>query len=278
MSAGTAIGMVSESLREMLVGEMTLAPPVNITILSPDEAGSEPRVNLFLYKVDENPFLKNLDWQVRPGNPNKLVPPPLSLKLSYILTAYAPSDPLTGNATSHEMLGEAMRVLYENPVVPPNYLVTGLEDAQEEIRIIHTPLDVEETSRIWSTFTAPYRTSSLYEISVVQIDMLPESERPMPARVRTVGVPDVQAPFRPPIVTAMTPGSGAAGTQVTFAGQHLEGWRADVRVTGVAVLADFALTGNSFTATIPATLDPGFHQVRVDISGLFRRVFFFEVT
>jgi hypothetical protein len=278
MSAGTAIGMVSESLRDMLVGEMTLTPPVTITILSPDESGSEPRVNLFLYKVDENPFLKNLDWQVRPGNPNRLVPPPLSLNLSYVLTAYAPSDPLTGNVTSHEMLGEAMRVFYENPVVPPDYLATGLEDAQEEIRIVHAPLNVEEMSRIWSTFTEPYRTSSLYEVSVVQIDMLPVSEQPMPKRVRTIGVPDVQAPFQPPIVTTLTPTSGPAGTVVTFQGQHLDGWRADVRVTGIAVLDDFALTGDSFTATIPASLDPGFHQVRIDISGLFRRVFFFEVT
>jgi len=278
MSAGTAIGMVSESLRDMLVGEMTLAPPVNITILSPDEPGSDRRVNLFLYKVDENAFLRNLDWQVRPGKPNRLVPPPLSLNLSYILTAYAPSDPLTGNVTSHELLGEAMRVFYENPVVPASYLVNGLDTALEEIRIVHTPLDMEQTSRVWSTFTQPYRTSSLYEVSVVQIDMLADSEQPLPNRVRTVGVPDVRAPFKPPIVTTLSPTSGPAGTPVTFEGAHLQGWRAGVRVTGTAVLDDFALTGNSFTATTPAGLDPGFHQVRVDISGLFRRVFFFEVT
>ena len=206
--------MVSESLRDLLVGEMTLTPPVNITILSPDESGSEPRVNLFLYKVDENPFLKNLDWQVRPGNPNKLVPPPLSLKLSYIVTAYAPSDPLKETPRPTKCLVRRCACSTRTPSSRPTILVTGLDDAQEEIRIIHTPLDVEETSRIWSTLPAVPR-SSLYEISVVQIDMLPESERPMPARVRTIGVPDVQAPFRPPIVTAMTPASGAAGVQVS---------------------------------------------------------------
>jgi hypothetical protein len=270
--------MVSESLRDMLVGEMTLAPAVTITVLSPDEPGSDRRVNLFLYKIDENPFLKNLDWQVRPGKANRLVPPPLSLNLSYLMTAYAPSDPLTGNVTSHELLGEAMRVFYENPIVPPTYLVTGLDDAQEQIRVVHTPLDVEEMSRVWSTFTQPYRTSSLYQVSVVQIDMLSESEQPIPKRVRTVGVPDIRAPFQPPVVTTLTPTSGPAGTTVTFQGEHLEGWRANVRVTGTVALHDFALTGDSFTATMPATLDAGFHEVRIDISHLFRRVFFFEVT
>jgi hypothetical protein len=278
MSAATAIGMVSESLREMLVGEMTLAPAVNVTILSPDEPGGDRRVNLFLYKIMENPFLRNLDWEVKPGSPNQLVPPPLSLNLSYLVTAYAPNDAQTGNATAHEILGEAMRVFYENPIVPDDYLVAGLDDAREHVRVVQNTLDLEELSRVWSTFTQPFRLSVLYEVSVVQIDMLSDRERAMANRVRTIGVPDVQAPFHPPTVETMTPISGPAGTVVTFQGQHLTGWRAYLRVTGITVLNGAELTGDSFTATIPATLTPGFHELRVDVSGLFRRVFFFEVT
>jgi hypothetical protein len=278
MSAGTAIGMVSESLRDMLAGEMALTPPVNITILGPDEPAGDRRINLFLYKVAENPFLKNQDWQVRPGSPGRLAPPPLSLNLSYLLTAYAPNDALAGNATSHAMLGEAMRVLHENPVVPHDYLVTGLEAAREEIRIMSAPLDLEDMSRIWSTFSQPYRTSSPYVVSVVQLDALPESERDLPQRVRTVGVPDVLAPFAPPVVTTMTPTTAPAGTPVTFTGEHLAGWRADVRVTGGVVVQGLELTGDSFTATIPTAAEPGFHPVKVAISGLFRRMFFVEVT
>src|SRR5262245_6980972 len=64
MSASTAIGMVSESLRNLLVGEMHLTPPVEVTILAPDETGGDRRINLFLYKIHESATLKNLDWQV----------------------------------------------------------------------------------------------------------------------------------------------------------------------------------------------------------------------
>jgi hypothetical protein len=278
MSAGTAIGMVSESLQDMLMAEMTVTPPVTITILGPDEPAGDRRVNLLLYKVTENPFLKNLDWQVRPGTADRLVPPPLSLNLSYLLTAYAPNDPHTGNATAHELLGEAMRVFYENPVVPDEFLVTGLRGALEELRIVQVPPDLEEVSRIWSTFTRPYRTSVCYEVSVVQLDMLRESGQALPRRVRRIGVPDPGAPFHPPTVTAMTPASGPPGTVVRFSGERLAGWQADVRVTGRSLLRDFELTGDSFTAALPADLEPGFHQVRVDVSGLFRRVFLLEVT
>src|SRR5262249_51233216 len=121
MSASTAIGMVSASLRNLLVGEMHLSPAPDVTVLAPDEPGSNRRVNLFLYKLVENPYLKNQDFTVAPGTPNRLIPPPLSLSLFYLLTPYAPNDPLTGNATAHQILGEAMRAFYQTPPLPPTH-------------------------------------------------------------------------------------------------------------------------------------------------------------
>jgi hypothetical protein len=278
MSASTAIGMVSASLRNLLVGEMRLSSPVNVTILAPDEQGGNRRVNLFLYKVEENQFLKNQDWTLKPGNLSQLVPPPLSLNLFYLLTSYAPNDSQTGNAAAHEILGEAMRVFYENPVIPQNYLDTGLKDAREQLRITNNTLDPEELSRLWSTFGQPFRLSVLYQVSTVQLDMLPQKQRPLPQRVRRIGVPGVQAPYKPPVVLDMSPVSGTAGTSLTFTGQNLAGWRASVTGGGQVILQDQTLTGDTFAATIPLGFQPGFYDLRVDISRLFRRVFLFEVT
>lgn len=188
MSASTAIGMVSESLRNLLVEEMRLKPDVDVTILAPDESAKARRINLFLYKVQENPTLKNMDWQVKPDDPTQLVPPPLSLNLFYLLTPYAQNDPQTGNATAHEIMGEAMRVFYENPVVPQDYLVTGLKDAGEQICIMLNAPDVEELSQLWNTFSQPFRLSVPYEVSVVQLDALPESARPIPTQVQGLDV------------------------------------------------------------------------------------------
>src|SRR3712207_8072530 len=52
-------------------------------------------------------------------------------------------------------------------------------------------------SHVWSTFSQPFRLSVLYEVSVVQLEQGADRTRTLPARVRTVGVPDVRAPFRP---------------------------------------------------------------------------------
>lgn len=68
MSDSSAIGMVSESLRNLLIGEMRLNLQTQVTILAPDETGGTQRINLFLYQVQENPAFKNMDWQVKPGS------------------------------------------------------------------------------------------------------------------------------------------------------------------------------------------------------------------
>ena len=267
MSASTAIGMVSASLRNLLVGEMRLSPAVDVTVLAPDETAGARRINLFLYKITENSFLKNQDWTVRPGAPARLVDAPLSLDLFYLLTPYAQNDPVTGNASAHQILGEAMRVFFENPVVPPGHLEPGLTGAREQLQIASYALDPEELSRLWSTFSRPFRLSVLYQVSAVQLE-----------RVRRIGVPGVRAPYQPPTVTGMSPASGAPGATLTFTGEYLAGWRADVAVGDRHVLAGATLDGDSFAATLPDGLAPGFYDVRVDVSALCRRTFVVEVT
>jgi hypothetical protein len=278
MSASTAIGMVSASLRNLLVGEMKLTPVVPVTVLAPDDKGDARRVNLFLYKITENAFLKNQDWAQQPGDSSRIVDAPLSLNLFYLLTPYAQNHPVSGNSTAQEILGDAMRVFYENPTVPPVHLDPGLLTAREQLQIASHALDPEELSRLWSTFSQPFRLSVVYQVSTVQLDRLAEHSHPMPQRVRRVGVPDVRAPYRPPAVTGLTPAAAAAGATLTFTGEYLAGWRADVTVGDRAVLTGTPLTGDTFTAALPADLPAGFYDVRVDISALFRRAFVLEVT
>ncbi len=278
MSGATAIGMVSESLRNLLDGEMTLTPKPGVTILAPDEAGTEPRINLFLYKIQENPVLKNMDWQVKPGSPGQLVPPPLSLNLFYLMTAYKQNDSQTGNALAHEILGDAMRVFYENPIVPGTYLPDGLVSAGEQVKIMLNTLDMEELSKVWATFTKAFRLSVLYEVSVVQLDMLPAGERTMAERVRTIGVPGVEAPYVPPILNLINPDNGAAGSVVRVRGENFTGKKAYIYVGGRKIEDEPDITEDDrFEFTLPDDLSTGFHEIRVDISHLCRRTFFYEV-
>ncbi|MCG2622430.1 DUF4255 domain-containing protein [Arthrobacter sp. I2-34] len=274
MSVSTAIGMVSTSLRNLLRGEMRLTPEVDVTVLAPDETGSSRRVNLFLYRIEENEYLANQDALAGPGN--RLVPPPLSLSLFYLMTVYAPNDAAGGNVTAHEIMGEAMRVFRQHSPVPRGHLDPGLAGAREELRIVCRKLDAEELSRIWATFSQPFRLSVLYQVATVQLDAVPPAPLPVPARVRAVGVPTVRQPAAPPAILDMSPAHGPGGSSVSFTGVNLAGWRVAASIGGRTLL-DAAAEGNTVAAVVPADLGPGVYEVRVEIPAAFRRTFLFEV-
>jgi Pvc16 N-terminal domain len=274
MSTSTAIGAVSKSLKTLLETEMQFGKTV--TLLAPDESSSSHlRINLFLYKVQENPFLRNMNWQLKPGTADTLVPPPVSLNLFYLMTAYAPNDPSSGNSTAHELLGEAIRVFYEQAIVSNDYLESELDNAREQIKIIPSHLDLNELSQIWSTFSGPFRLSVPYEVSVVQLEQ--STTQPLSKRVKQIGNLTIQAPFQVPQITNLSPRQGASGSQLTISGEHFSGWFAYVSLDGESLLEQQPLAADSFTFNLPAEVVLGFHQLQVDISHLVRTTFWVEV-
>ncbi|MFI7690062.1 DUF4255 domain-containing protein [Nonomuraea sp. NPDC049655] len=269
MSDSTAIGMVSASLRKLLLEEFRLCPAPKVTILAPDEQGPDRRLNLFLYKLVENPFLKNQDWTAHEGG---IVPPPLSLSLFYMLTAYAPNDDQLGNVTAQQLLGEAMRIFSQHAAIPARYLESGLHAARERLNIVSDDSGLEELTNLWSAFSQPFRLSVPYRVSTLQIDQSPGDPHPVPKRVRRIGVPEPRVSFKPPVVTEMT----GSGTELSFAGTHLTGWQVSIWLGGIPLVAGRPLTGDTFTSPLPPGLAPGLYEVRVEISGMFRRTFLYE--
>jgi hypothetical protein len=267
------IGRVSETLRKLLEAQMS--PATKVTLLSPgDPSPITARVNLFLYRVARNSHLGNLDLAPKPGTPNQLVFPPLALNLFYLLTIFSPLDPQTGLADSHGIMGEAMRVLYENPIVPANFLVGGLKPGQIKITLV--PADIEELNKIWMALSKEYRLSAVYEVSYVDIPA--KAEMPLPTRVKRPAV-SANATSRFPFVGSVQPLSGPVGTVLTFGGRNLENWKVTVRIGEKFAAENMAISGDeSFTSGIPAGLSPGVHEVLVDVAGISRFQSTVEVT
>jgi len=80
------------------------------------------------------------------------------------------------------------------------------------------------------------------------------------------------------VVDTMGPASGPAASVITFHGKNLIGWNAYVTMMGRTISDGTSLGDDTFQITVPGDLPPGFHEIRVDISHLFRRTFYFEVT
>jgi hypothetical protein len=172
------IGLVSESLKSLLEAEMS--PTAKVTLLSPvDTSSQQKRINLFLYRVAPNPHLNNRGFQPKAGAPDRIVAPPLSLNLFYLMTPYAQLDSETGQADAHGLMAEAMRVLHENAVVPQQYLENGL--TQGQVRVTLHASDTEELSKLWTALEENIRLSAVYEVAYV--DVPSRQEGPVPRQV-----------------------------------------------------------------------------------------------
>jgi len=188
MSDFRAIGAVSNSIRDLLEAEM-VNKPINVTVAAPDVditiVDTTRRINLFLYKVDENGSLKNMDVPGR-GHPAAFGRPPLALDLHYLLTAYGLSD--EEQIGSQELLADAMRVLHDFPIILSPHLDVALKNEIEHVKLYLEPLSLEELSKIWSAVTKPMRLSVSYMVTVVQIENLVPRKFARPVGEPPVGV------------------------------------------------------------------------------------------
>ena len=147
--------------------------PVPVTIAPPDvtvDGTSGRSLNLFLFQVTENGQLKNEDLGDA-GHPADYGYPPLCLDLHYLLTPHGATD--TGpdaDLQAQLILGDAMRVLHENPVMVDG-LDPSLTGAAVRLKLILQRASIEELSKIWTSLPdAAYRRSVVYKLSLVQIE------------------------------------------------------------------------------------------------------------
>jgi hypothetical protein len=195
MSSYQVIGAVDLTLRDLLWSEMqfdsvitgilsnesqiTLEPPAK---LLKDTEVDTNALSLFLYKVNENPELKNRCLQVIDSHTQMY--PPLALNLYYLLT------PLTNSADNdHTLLGKALQIFYRHSIVKGSILKGLLAGTDLQLCIILNPVSLDELSNLWSAFLRPYRLSVSYEVKIVFIDSDRETtgERVLEKRIN-VGV------------------------------------------------------------------------------------------
>ncbi len=181
MSDYTAIADVSYTLIDLLRNKMEgLIDPDSIVVVSPGEieANDNVRLSLFLFQIIENVHMKNQEMQII--NPTKLKYPPLIMDLSYMLTSYPSSgiqDKTERTKEEHSILGKTMQILHDNSIITDPFLRGSLTDDGQELHISQNPLNLDDMTKIWSTFQdRPFRPSVCYLVSNVRIESTREKE------------------------------------------------------------------------------------------------------
>jgi hypothetical protein len=263
MSTALAIAGVSAVLRDLLNDGLVnhnvsgvVGSSVIVTTLPPDKVvqnnGVEAtQLNLFLRHVTPNLGWRNEGLPSRdPSGRNRLSNPPLALNLHYLISAYGSAD-----LHAEILLGYAMQLLHESPVLTRDAIKTalqpspdvgtvlppalralaasGLQDQVEQLRITPEYLSTEEMSKFWTATLAHFRPSAAYQVSVVLIQAQQPVPRPLPVLVRNVIVhPDLSPPL--PTLAAVVPAGSQPvvqlGTTVELDGFNLAGTGPAVRL------------------------------------------------
>lgn len=276
-----AIAGVSRTLRSLLRDRMQ-QPPVDVTIAPLDVTVTGMggrRVNLYLYQVTENGYLKNQEIPGQ-GHPADYGRPPLSLDLHYLMTAYGANEVNPdADLEAQQILGDAMRAFHEFPMItealhlgdnPANPLIldASLAGEFEKVKITLQPINVEELSKIWTALPqSNFRRSVAYQVSVVQIESRRPRRSALPVRERRV----YALPFNSPRITEIVrdppfdnvPSAIAeVGDTVLILGENLAGEATRVRIGTVDVPVPAPQAGR-ISLVVPNTVPAGLHSVQV---------------
>src|SRR5215470_13745433 len=152
MSDYTVLADIGDTLVSVLFQELHNDPQVNGLIDTEDRISLESpadlqnnnavRLSVYLYRLVEDPFMKNRFPGEGTGGKRRKTP--LTLDLYYLMT------PLVGTPREQQIvLGKAMQVLYDRAILVGANPAGTLAVSGEEIRMILNPVSLEETTRVW---------------------------------------------------------------------------------------------------------------------------------
>ena len=176
----TALVATSESLRDLLrasfladVGPGGLgtffAGTMDVSLETPREMqGHQQGLSMWMYRVVRDETRLNDPPRLRPlpSGGTQLIPPPLPLRLHYLLTPLVDAGP----ETEQRILGRVLQVFHTRPVLSGADLRGDLTGTNAQIQVRLESLSLDETSRVWEGLGGDYQLCVSYEVSIANID------------------------------------------------------------------------------------------------------------
>ena len=302
MSSALAIASVTQVLRDLLNNGIidrdvsgatgvdvlvTCFPPDRVPTSGTDE---KSQLNLFMYMVSQNQGWRNQNFPSMNANGDRITNPYLALDLHYLLSAYSPFE-----LHQEILLGYAMQLLFENPVLPreairksltspvggftggtlpPNLRAlstSGLADQLEMIKIVPEVLNTEEISKLWTAFQTNYRPTTAYRVTVVLIESEKSTKTALPVKQRNLYV----QPFKTPVINAIQSQSAQGqpvvanqkilkGYTLIIDGEQLDADVVQVNIDDQVIVPNKAdITDTRISFVLPANLPAGIHEITV---------------
>ncbi|MGH7647025.1 MAG: Pvc16 family protein, partial [Gemmatimonadaceae bacterium] len=263
-NSGRAIGAVSQLLHDRLLDALSSALD-DVTVGRPEpppNAGRGRRLNLFLYEIHLDEYLRN-----HPLDDGQDAP--LWLVLHYLLTAFD-ADGLSDSINAHELLGQGMRVLnalnFLSLASLPAATIAALSDNPDRLKLTFDGAPSDLLSRIMQGSDEKYRCSTAFEVRPV---LVAPAETPTYSQLVGVdyttspatiigqqGVQVLVLPAIGPSLVGVDPVTFGIGAVVTLTGTGLDAEVLSVNF-GATKLGATSQTAERLTFAVPNSLADG---------------------
>lgn len=278
MSNFLAIATVTATLRQVL--DDAVSKDVNgasakaVRPNAPSNLLPNPGVNVYLYQVTPNAAFRNADVPTRGPDAGLVQRPRAAMDLHYLLSFYGEE----GELEPQRVLGSAVRVLHEQPILPRQkirdvinaaaFLTTSnLDEEVELVKLTQLPLSLEELAKLWSVFfQTAYVLSVAFQASVVLIEGKAAPRATLPVRERNLYVIAFQQPVIESIASAAGPQQPiVVGSTLRITGAALRGNVTRVRIgQQLATPAPDQVSATQIDVPLPGGLRAGIQSAQVE--------------
>lgn len=170
MADYTALVEAGTALTELMRDNLTPEPIGNrelISLCSPHE-NENNQLTLYLYQIEEDTQAAQGGY-VQVGRDLQRMPPS-RFNLRYLVTAHSKAPVQLREADKHRMVGAALQLLKDHPVIDRNYLSGSLAEQDAELHVVLEKTNLDQMIKIWNNTASPLKLSFVVLLTGVTID------------------------------------------------------------------------------------------------------------
>lgn len=171
MAEYTAFVEAGNGLVELLRENMTPEPISKrdlISLCSPHESENN-QVTVYLFHIEEDKqSAPSGGYMQQSRNLQRMAPS--RFQLSFLITAHSKAPAQLREADQYRMLGAAIQVLKDHPVLDRKYLQGSLLETGASVHISVERPNFDQMIKIWNDTTKPYKLSIVCKLEGIFID------------------------------------------------------------------------------------------------------------
>ena len=170
MADYTALVEAGNALVELLREELTPEPISNrelIALCSPHESENN-QLTLYLYQVEEETQGVPMGYYQVGENVQRIRPSRYNLR--FLVTAHSKAPTQLRQADQYRMIGAAIQVLKDHPVIDAKYLSGSLAEQGANINVVLEKTPMDQLLKIWNNNSNAYKLSFVVALTNVEID------------------------------------------------------------------------------------------------------------